>query len=94
MWHAYPFLLCILNTVGMGVFSAMEIVLFFFICCVECLSCLGMLTDMAAANPPGQPDPALVLSLFSWGRFLAVGTWKCGLRLVQGRRPWFKVFVQ
>ena len=94
MWHAFPFLLCILNTVGMGVFSAMEIVLFFFICCVECLSCLGMLTDMAAANPPGQPDPAVVLSLFSWGRFLAVGTWKCGLRLVQGRRPWFKVFVQ
>lgn len=31
MWHAYPFLFCILNTVGMGVFSAMEIVLFFFI---------------------------------------------------------------
>lgn len=30
MWHAYPFLLCIVNTVGMGVFSAMEIVLFFF----------------------------------------------------------------
>lgn len=58
---------------------------FFFICCVECLSCLGMLTDTAAANPPGQPDPALVLSLLSWGRFLAVGTWKCGLRLVRGK---------
>lgn len=52
-----------------------------------------MLTDTAAANPPGQPDPALVLSLLSWGRFLAVGMWKCGLRLVQGRRPWFKVFI-
>lgn len=30
VWHACPFLLCILNTVGMAVFSAMEIVLFFF----------------------------------------------------------------
>lgn len=33
---------------------------FFFICCVEHLLCPGMLTDTGAANPPGQPDPALV----------------------------------
>ena len=46
-----------------SVFSNGNSSFFFFICCVEHLSCPGMLTDTAAANPPGQPDPALVLSL-------------------------------